>query len=85
MAINTNCNGFERKRLWPIRGTIEEFSWKDWIQPRKEARIAGVHSEIRTEYLSNIKPQHYCYNNLFGPVIISQSTDDLGGITACII
>jgi hypothetical protein len=48
--------GFGTNELWPDRGTIPEFVCREWEKPW-QVNIAGVPTEIRTEYLSNSR----CY------------------------
>jgi hypothetical protein len=47
-----NWKIFGRKRSWPNRGTIQAFSWWDWVKLwETSVKIADDPADIRTEYI----------------------------------
>jgi hypothetical protein len=62
-----NSKVFGRNPLCPNRGTISEFSWRDWGKlGQTSVRITGVPVEIRSEYLSNTSLERHRYTILLG-------------------
>jgi hypothetical protein len=63
-----NWKGVGRKRSWPNRGNIPEFSWRDWgVKPRiTPVKIAGAPAEIRSEYFPNTGVGRFLQTILLG-------------------
>jgi hypothetical protein len=46
-----NLKGSGRKQLWPNRGTVPIFPWRERKNHENPLRQAGVSTDIRTQYL----------------------------------
>jgi hypothetical protein len=59
-----NRKGFGRKTLWPNRGTIKAFAWRN-KENNENRRIADVPADT-PENLPNTTHERYRYANLIG-------------------
>jgi hypothetical protein len=60
-----NEEGFGRKRLWPNRGIIPAFGWRDWEKAIHSSQDGQCPAEIRTNHVPNTSLHHYLCANPF--------------------
>jgi hypothetical protein len=65
-----NLEGFERKLLWPDRGTVLVFAWMAREEQRTSFMISADPAEIRIEYLPNTNLDCYCYVIILGEEVV---------------